>query len=371
MNGVGRVRAMTQTARSTLELSELAMPDTPPDGAILQVEAVGICGSDVGYYLQDPPEPRILGHENVGRIWSIGPIASKIWGLAEGDRVALEEYIGCFNCEWCRLGEYRFCWRSDVINNPDVLRYGWTPTTVAPGIWGGYAQYLYMPYGAVWHRVPDGMTDELATLFIAMSNGVQWTGVEGRLRAGQSILIQGPGQMGTACVVAARAMGAGTVIVTGLGADAGRLDICRRLGADVVIDVEASDARGRLLEATAGKGVDVVIDATTDSGAGPLQLAVDALKRQGGHLVLQGRGRIDGFPMDRILEKAVTLHVARGHSYRSVERGLEILASGRYPVELMHTHDLALSDAALAIAATRGELVDGRRGLHAAVLPWS
>ena len=371
MSEAGRVTAMTQTARKTFELRDFAMPDTPADGAILKVEAVGICGSDVGYYLQDPPEPRILGHENVGRIWSIGPIARKIWGLAEGDRVALEEYVACFNCDWCRLGEYRFCWRSDVIGNPEVLRYGWTPTTVTPGLWGGYSQYLYMPYGAVWHRVPDGMSAELATLFIAMSNGVQWTGVEGHLRAGQAILIQGPGQMGAACVAAARSMGAGTVIVTGLGSDADRLEICRRLGADEAIDAESADVRGRVLELTAGKGVDVAIDATADSGTGPLHVAIDALKRQGGHMVVQGRGRVDGFPMDRILQKAVTLHVARGHSYRSVERGLEILKSGRCPLELMHTHNFALGDAALAIDATRGELVEGHRGLHAAVLPWS
>jgi threonine dehydrogenase-like Zn-dependent dehydrogenase len=215
------------------------------------------------------------------------------------------------------------------------------------------------------------MSAELATLFIAMSNGVQWTGIEGHLRAGQAILIQGPGQMGAACVAAARSMGAGTVIVTGLGSDADRLEICRRLGADEAIDAESADVRGRVLELTAGKGVDVAIDATADSGTGPLHVAIDALKRQGGHMVVQGRGRVDGFPMDRILQKAVTLHVARGHSYRSVERGLEILKSGRCPLELMHTHNFALGDAALAIDATRGELVEGHRGLHAAVLPWS
>jgi threonine dehydrogenase-like Zn-dependent dehydrogenase len=75
--------------------------------------------------------------------------------------------------------------------------------------------------------------------------------------------------------------------------------------------------------------------------------------------------------MQRLLEKAITLHVARGHSYRAVERGLELLASGRYPLHLMHTHDFKLADAEQAIEATRGAHIDGRRGLHAAILPWS
>lgn len=366
-----QVLAMTQTGSEVLEAREYQLPKVPSTGAIVRMEAVGVCGSDVGQFLQDPAQPRILGHENVGSIYQIGEAARAIWGLTEGDLVCLEEYIGCGRCEWCRAGEYRHCFRTDVSNNPEALRYGSTPTVVPPAIWGGYSRYLFMPFGAVWHRVPDGVSPEDASLFIALANGVQWTTVEGGLRPGQTLLVQGPGQMGAACVVAARSVGAGLVIVTGLSTDTDRLEVCRRLGADATIDVENEDVRDRVGELTGGRGVDVTIDATARSGADPLHLAVDVLKRRGGHMVVQGGRSVDGFPLDRLLAHYVTLQTARGHSYNSVERGLEILSSGRFPLRLMHTHDFPLLEAAQAVNATRGSLVDGRRALHVAILPWS
>jgi threonine dehydrogenase-like Zn-dependent dehydrogenase len=366
-----QVLAMTQTGKEVLEPGEYELPTVPSSGAIVKMEAVGVCGSDVRQFLQEPKRPRILGHENVGRIHQIGESARAIWGLEEGDLVCLEEYVGCHRCEWCRIGEYRHCFRTDVSNNPDALRYGTTPTEVPPAIWGGYSRYLYMPFGAVWHRVPEGVRPEDASLFIALGNGVQWTTVEGGLKSGQRLLVQGPGQMGAACVVAARSLGAELVIVTGLSLDADRLEVCRQLGADATIDVEKEDVRERVHELTGGHGVDVTIDATARAGAEPLQVAVDVLKRRGGHMVVQGGRAIDGFPLDRLLAHYVTLQTARGHSYASVERGLQILSSGRFPLHLMHTHDFSLSEATRAVNATKGELVDGRRALHVAILPWS
>lgn len=366
-----QVLAMTQIAAEVLEPRQYGLPRAPSTGAVLKMEAVGVCGSDVRQFLQDPRTPRILGHENVGRIHEIGEAAREMWGLKEGDLVAVEEYLGCYRCEWCRLGEYRHCFRTDVSNNPEALRYGSTAASVPPGLWGGYGRYLYLPYGAVWHRVPEGVRPEDASLFIALGNGVQWTTVEGGLRAGQSLLIQGPGQMGAACVVAARSIGAELVIVTGLSLDADRLEVCRRLGADATIDVENDDVRERVAELTGGRGVDVTIDATARAGSDPLHVAVDVLKRRGGRMVVQGGQRVDQFPLDRLLAHYVTLQTARGHSYASVERGLQILASGRFPVELMHTHDFPLAEAARAVNATKGELVEGQRALHVAILPWS
>lgn len=365
------ITAMTQIGVENLEPREYAVPEVPVDGAILKVEAVGVCGSDVRQYLQNPSQPRILGHENVGIIWKIGPVAKKIWGLEEGDRVALEEYLGCFRCEWCRIGEFRHCWTTDVSNNPDFLRYGSTTTMVEPALWGGYSPYLYMPYGAVWHRIPEAVSPELATLFIAMGNGIQWTTVEGGLKSGQSILIQGPGQMGAACAVAARSIGADHIIVTGLTSDADRLAICEQLGATATIVADKENVAERVMEITSGRGVDVAVDATARAGAEPLHVALDALKRKGGKMVVQGGGRVDAFPLNKMLAKYAGLQVARGHSYISIQRGIELIASGRYPLELMHTDDFPLKDANTAVRATKGDLVNGHRALHVGILPWA
>jgi len=366
-----KVLAMTQTGKEQLELREYDMPAVPVNGAILKMEAVGICGSDVGSYRREPKNPRIMGHENVGRIHQIGTIASEQWGLEEGDLVALEEYVVCHQCEWCHKGEYRHCWKTDSHNNPNPLRYGSTGTNIEPALWGGYSQYLYMPYEAVWHKVPENVSAAEACLHIALGNGVQWAVVEGGAGPGKSVLIQGPGQMGTACTVASKAAGADTVIVTGLTSDADRLEIAKTLGADYTIDVQKEDVRERVAEITKGKGVDVAVDTTARAGDEPTMIAIDCLRMRGGTMVVQGGRVFENFPMNKLSDHYITLKQARGHSFASVERGLQIMEQKRYDLDLMHTHDFKLADADAAVRATAGDIVDGRRAMHVAILPWT
>jgi len=361
---------MVQTGQWQLDARELAMPEVPDDGAILRVEVVGVCGSDVGQLSRIPASPRIPGHENVGRIAAIGKSARHLWGLDEGDLIALEEYLVCHHCEWCHIGEYRHCWRTDTHNNPDPLRYGSTSLNLAPGLWGGYSQYLYMPAEAVWHRVADGASAIEASLHIALANGVQWSVIEGGLRAGQSIFIQGPGQTGAACVVAAKSVGAGPIIVSGLASDADRLATCLALGADFVIDASATDVREAVLTLTSGRGVDLVVDTTARAGSEPTLIAIDVLRTRGGTMIVQGEANFPDFPMTRISDKFITIRPARGHSYAAVERGLELIASDTVDLDLMHTHNFPLADALRAVRATEGELIDGVRALHCAILPW-
>ena len=366
-----KVQAMTRIGKEQLELREYDMPKVPINGAILKMEAAGLCGGDVGSFFSAPKQPNILGHENVGRIHQIGSVAKDEWGLEEGDLVALEEYLVCHQCEWCHKGEYRHCWKTDGHNNPDSLRYGSTSVEESPALWGGYSQYLYMPYEAVWHKVPENVGAEEACLHIALGNGVQWAVVEGGAGPGKSVLIQGPGQMGTACTIASKAAGAETVIVTGLTSDADRLDIAKRLGADYTIDVQKEDVRERVAEITKGKGVDVAVDTTARAGNEPTFIAIDCLRMRGGTMVVQGGMVFENFPMNKLSDHYITLKQCRGHSYASVERGLQIMASKRYDLDLMHTHDFTLADSAQAVEATAGAEVDGRRALHVAILPWS
>ena len=92
-----RMLAATTIGAFRTEIREYPSPETPPDAGIRKIEAAGACGSDWQEYQQDRP-PRFMGHENVGRIYRIGPAASRRWGLREGDRVALEEYLPCGHC---------------------------------------------------------------------------------------------------------------------------------------------------------------------------------------------------------------------------------------------------------------------------------
>jgi threonine dehydrogenase-like Zn-dependent dehydrogenase len=365
-----QVLAAVRTGPGKTELREFPMPDIPDDGALLKMEVAGICGTDVKMYAKPVIEaPVIMGHENVGVIAAAGRRFVERQRVHEGDRVFVEHYVACFACEWCRLGEYRHCEATDWRTNPDARRYGYTSCEHPFHLWGGFAQYMYLPWNAVIHKVPDGVTDELAGIVTPLSNGIEWALYDAGVGFMSTVLIQGPGQQGLSQVVACRQAGASLVIVTGTSRDTARLELAKKLGADYVIDVDVDDPLERVLEITAGKGVDVVLDCTAGAGAAPVLLGIDALKRRAGTLLVQGElDAFPDFPIKKLTEKAITIKSARGHSYRAVELALEQLASKRFPLELLTTHRFGLEDVDTAIRAVGGEVE--KDVVHVSLLPW-
>jgi threonine dehydrogenase-like Zn-dependent dehydrogenase len=364
------VIAAVRTAPHTTELREFPMPEIPDDGALLRMEVAGICGTDVKMYAKPViSEPVIMGHENVGTIARAGGKFVAFHGLGEGDRVFVEHYVACYRCEWCRLGEYRHCEATDWRTNPDARRYGYTSSNRPYHLWGGFAQYMFLPWNAVVHRVPDNVSDEEAGIVTPLSNGIEWALYDCGVGFMSTVLIQGPGQQGLSQVVACRQAGASLIVVTGTARDAARLGLAKALGADEVVDVDEEDPLGRVLELTDGDGFDVVLDCTAGAGVAPVLLGIDALKRRGGTLLVQGElAAFPDFPLKKLTEKAITIKSARGHSYRAVELALEQLASKRFPLHLLTTHEYGLRDADTAIRAVGGEVEDGV--VHVSLLPW-
>ena len=265
----------------------------------------------------------IMGHENIGYIAKAGREFTRRKGFKEGDLVFVEHYVMCGKCEWCHQGQYRHCENTDWRNNPDAIRYGYTSAEKPPHLWGGFAQYVYLPWNAVLHHVPKGVTPELAGLVTPMANGVEWSLFDGGVGYNSTVLIQGPGQQGLSQTVICKQAGASLIIVTGTSKDGARLEVAKALGADYVIDVQKEDPLARIMEITAGKGVDVALDCTAGAGTHS-----DLARRRGSQA--QGRddrgaGRNEGipeFPLDKVTVKFITIKSARGHSYKACELAL-------------------------------------------------
>jgi threonine dehydrogenase-like Zn-dependent dehydrogenase len=364
------VLAAVRTGPGMTELREFPMPDIPEDAALLKVEVAGICGTDVKMYAKPPfSDPVIMGHENIGVIARAGRTFTERQGLREGDRVFVEHYVGCFRCEWCRIGEYRHCEATDWRTNPDARRYGYTTSDNPFHLWGGFAQYMFLPWNAVVHKVPEGVSAELAGISTPLSNGIEWALLSAGVGYDSTVLIQGPGQQGLSQTVACKQAGASLIIVTGTTRDTARLELAKKLGADHVIDVQTEDALGRIMEITGGRGVDIVLDCTAGAGVAPVLLGIDALKRREGTLLIQGElAAFPDFPVKKVTEKAITIKSARGHSFRACELALRQLASGRFPLDLLTTHRFGLSQVDRAIRAVGGEV--GEDVVHVSLLPW-
>jgi threonine dehydrogenase-like Zn-dependent dehydrogenase len=368
-----KVLAAVRVAPGTTEMREFDRPNIDDESALLRIEVAGICGTDVKLYSQPPSTaatqgPVIMGHENVGVIVEAGEKFKKRQGLEEGDRVFVEHYVACFSCEWCRIGEYRHCEATDWRTNPDARRFGYTSADFPGTLWGGFSEYMYLPWNAVLHKIPDTITAEEAGLVMPLSNGIEWALLTAGVGYNDTVLIQGPGQQGLAQLVAAKTAGAAQVIVSGTTRDKARFELAKELGADEVIDVLTEDPREKIMDLTNGRGLDYVLDCTSRAGTAPVLLGVDVLKRREGTLLIQGElAAFPDFPVKQVTEKAITIKSARGHSFNACELAVAQLASHRYPLEKLATHRYGIDQVDHAIRVLAGETDED--AIHVSMMP--
>lgn len=355
--------AMVLTGKRTLEARELPVPELGDDDALLRVEACGICGSDYEQYegVLRTPVPVVPGHEPLGVIEAIGDAAARRLGVDVGDRVAVETMLPCRSCPVCFQGDYHLC-RSRRI-------YSYIPLETAPGLWGAYAEYMYLAPGSIVHKVDPALPPELAVIFNPLGAGFRWAVEIPNTRPGDTVVILGPGQRGLSSVIACREAGAGTIIVTGLSADARKLALAREFGADHTICVEDENAKARIRELTDGRGADVVVDVSSYATE-PVAASID-YAAPGGTVVLAGvKGfrAIPDFVSDKIVMKEVTIRGAIGVTYTGYASAIRLIESGRVPLEKMHTHEFALRDADRAIRTLAREIPD-EESIHSCLLP--
>ena len=264
------------------ELRDVPVP-VPGDGELLiQVEAASLCGTDLHIYNWDDWAqnrlgnglPRIFGHEMAGRVVAHGPNVRGLGEIPLGTLVAAETHLVDQSCYQCRTG------REHVCANLRILGVDMD---------GAFAQYIALPAHNAWPS--EGLSPEIAAIQEPMGNAVHAAFVEEL--AGQTVVVTGCGPIGLMTVAIAKLAGAAKVFATDINPE--RLEIARRLGADVVINGREGVV-GRLRELTGGVGVDVVLEM---SGA---EIAI----RQGFEAVTNG-GRVSllGIP-----ERPITLDLA-------------------------------------------------------------
>lgn len=354
------VRAAVQTAPRSLEMREFPRPTTGAEDGLLRVEANGICGSDVETYaghMGDPNRsPFIPGHEPVGIIEEIGDVAAERWGVNVGDRVALEVIVPCRQCQNCLTGRYQAC---------SLRKYGHgvTGIDVAPALWGGFAEHMYLSPTSVVHKIDASLPIELASLYNAMGAGVRWAVDLGEVGLGDTLLVLGAGQRGIGAVIAAKAAGAKKVIITGLERDAHKLEAARALGADhtIVVDGEnAQDVVEAVREYTDGAMVDVALEVTPMAHQ-PIRDALGAV-RFGGRVVLAGlKGRKEvSLITDDLINRSLTVRGAFGVDSDAQEKAIALIESRRFDLEKLHTHSFGLDEVELAIDTLSGAVGDGQ-----------
>lgn len=344
-------RSLVLTAPRTFEAVDFDLPTVSEDDALLEVELAGICGTDWKTYLGKLPYrlPLVLGHEIVGRLARIGDRMADRTGLRAGDRVSVGGTVPCWSCEQCQTGNARFCRRPHGYGTL-------TPSSTPPHLWGAFGEHLYVAPGAVLHRLDDDLPGEAAVCAQAIvANGFAWVQHQGEVRAGDVVVVQGAGPQGIGCALVAREAGAAQVVLTGLTRDAERLEIARRLGAHVTIDVERENAVEVVRDMTGGRMADLVVDVT---GAPASLVPSIRMVRQQGTVVVAGLvGQHVGveLPLDEIVWNEIRLQGAFIKNADAARRGIDLVHSRRWPLEDIVTHSWPLARAEEALLAIGGE----------------
>ena len=360
------VRALVLEEPRRLVGRDLPLPQVGDDDGLLRIEACGLCGTDHEQYSGALPAgfAFVPGHESVGIVEAIGPVAAKRWGVAAGDRVAVEVFQSCRACEECEAGTYRRCRRHGLRD-----MYGFIPVDKEPGLWGGYAEHQYLGPDSMLLPVPDGLDPVTATLFNPLGAGIRWAVTVPGTQPGDVVDVLGPGVRGLAACAAAKEAGAGFVMVTGVGPrDDARLALAKEFGADLAVDVATTDPAVALREATGG-GADVVVDVTAKAPAAFAQAI--AVARTGATIVYAGtRGSADtpGFWPDLIVYKELRIFGALGVDAPAYRDALDLLASGRYPFAELPRLAVGLDGAEELVRTMAGE-TDHLPPVHGVVVP--
>jgi L-iditol 2-dehydrogenase len=308
-----------------IRIEEVSRPTPGPGDVLLKVASVGICGSDVHYYLegrigsQVVTAPIIMGHEFSARIAELGP---GVEGLEAGQLVSVEPGISCGHCEPCLQGHPNLC--------PNVRFCG------TPPIDGVFAEYTVMPAENCF-PLPAGFDPVDGAMLEPLGIAIHSLDLA-HLRAGQTVAVLGAGPIGLLIAAVARAAGAPEIYMTEPLAH--RREFALSYIADAVLNPDDTDVVAEVKRLTGGRGVDVAFEAAGESDT-PQQAA--AMACIGGKLIVAGIPADDTMNLNAstVRHKGLTIKIVRRmkHTY---PRAIRLVQTGMVDVKPLATHFFSL-----------------------------
>jgi L-iditol 2-dehydrogenase len=322
------MRTVPLVAPRRLEVLETKIPEGPRTGELLvKVKAIGLCGSDLHWWADGrihygtAKYPQVLGHEPVGEVVEIG---RGVQGVHAGDLVSLEPSITCGHCEYCLAGRHNLCVTSRFMGGPDAQ--------------GFLRDFAIVPAHNA-DPVPEGLSVHEATL---MEPVAVWIHVYelAPVRMQQTVAVMGCGSIGLLGIAMAKAAGAKQVLACDRVPH--RLELARRMGADVVMNLREDDFLDAVRQRTGGLGADCVYDA---AGAPETISLSFSCARPGGRVVLVGIPEPLHFEVDihMAMSKELDVQMIRRSNHKGKQAGA-LLASRQIPTVLI-THVLPLERA--------------------------
>jgi len=335
-----------------LALADKPVPQPGPAEVLVRIDACAICATDLEVIGHGRPaliegglpfnKHFTPGHEYMGTIVAVGPTVDE-FGI--GERVAVEIHAGCGRCERCRQGMYTSCLNYGERSKGHRAN-GFTSD-------GGFAQYAVNHINTLV-RVPDDVSDELATLIVTAGTAIYGLDVLGGLIAGQSLVVTGAGPIGLMVVAVAKALGGAPVMLTDIRDD--RLAIGRHMGADVLINASKEPAIEAVRLAGGNRGVDYVFECSGAPNA--VNDAIRMVKR-GGRVCL---GAFAHEPVlvdiEYVVANNIYLFGIRGEGKSAVRRAASLMAQRKIDASPVHTHTFALDELPTGLRYAR-DRIDG------------
>jgi L-iditol 2-dehydrogenase len=331
----------TAPGEGNLEIRRVPDPQAGPGEVLIEIQAAGICGSDLHIYHWDinfaMRPPMVIGHEFSGVIAGLG---EGVEGWQIGDRVTAEpSFIVCGKCRYCRTGSYNMC-----------------PDRRVMGYWvdGAFAGYTVVPAIRL-HRLPDNIDFDEGALTEPLACCVHGVHELTGIGAGDFVVVTGPGAIGLLTMQLARAEG-GVVMVVGTGADEGRLARAKELGADYTLNLEEQDPEAAVKELTEGYGADVVLECSGAPAAASLGL--ELVRKQGKYTQIGLFGRPITLDFERIAYKEIRVTGSLSQRWTAWKRTLQLMEQGKVQLKPMISDVFPLSEWRQAF-----ELFESRKGL--------